>query len=151
MRSSAHGLSIDTPPGWDVRISQHPGSAPILHVASFPLNSRDGGFGAGATGRMGPDDAFAALVGYLVDQPVRPGIGLFSGVGWSPRLSVDQFSARQLEVTRPGQIGHQRFFTHAGRPFCLYAVLAPVRERPERLLKALSSVLATLRFEDGRH
>ena len=96
---------------------------------------------------MGPDDAFAALVEYLVDQRVKPGAGLFGGPGWNPRLSIDEFSTRQLEVTRPGQLGHQRFFTQAGRPFCLYAVLAPVRERPERLLRALSSVLATLRFE----
>ncbi len=147
MRSSAHGLSIEAPAGWDVRISQNPGAAPILHVATFTLKPGDGGFGAGATGRMGPDDSFAALVEYLVDERVKPGLGLFAGPDWSPRLSINRFSSSQLEVTRPGQLGHQRFFTHDGRPFCLYAVLAPVRERPERLLRALSTVLATLRFD----
>jgi len=41
----------------------------------------------------------------------------------------------------------KRFFTTAGRPFCLYAVVSPVRRRPAQLVGELSAVLATLRFD----
>jgi hypothetical protein len=47
-------------------------------------------------------------------------------------------------VTRAGHLGCQRFFSHAGRPFCLYAVIAPVRRRPAQLVGELSAVLSTL-------
>lgn len=146
MRTTAHGLSIDAPDGWDVRISQTPEGAPILHVATFALRSSDGGFGAAATQRMGADSAFAALVSYQVDAVVRPGVGLFGGGRWSPELRVGKFSPQQLEVTRPGQLGHQRFFTEAGRPFCLYAVVSPARRSAGQLVGDLAAVLATLRF-----
>ena len=41
-----------------------------------------------------------------------------------PRLAVDQFSARRLQRTLPGQVGCQLFFTAQHRPFCLYVVVA---------------------------
>lgn len=147
MRVSAHGLSIEVPGRWEARISRHGQSPPILHVASFTLHPGDGAFGASATARMRADDAFAALIEYQADHRLRPGVGLFEASAWDPRLRRAQFTPDQLQVTRAGQLGSQRFFTHAGRPFCLYAVVAPVRRRPEQLVRELSAVLGTLRFE----
>ncbi len=103
-------------------------------------------FGAGVTAVMGPDGAFAALVEYVGDRHVQPGAGLFAPRRWPPRLRVGEFSHDQLQVMRPGHLGAQRFFTAAGRPFCLYAVVSPVRRRPARLIGELSAVLATVRF-----
>ncbi len=145
MRTSAHGLSIEVPHGWEARIVRRPDSAPFLHLANFALQADAGQFGAAITGRMGPDSAFAALVEYLVDPDVTPGAGLF-GSRWKPRLGLHEFRHNQLQVMRAGHLGVQRFFTEAGRPYCLYAVIAPVRRRPAQLAGELSAVLKTLRF-----
>ncbi len=147
MRVSAHGLSIEVPNGWEARITRPSHSAPFLHVASFTLKADTGQFGAGVTARMGPDCAFAAVVEYLVDSQVRPDAGLFASSAWKPRLRVGEFAHAQLQVMRPGHLGAQRFFSHSGRPFCLYAVISPVRRRPAQLVGELGAVLATLRFE----
>jgi hypothetical protein len=145
MRTGAHGLSIEVPRGWEARIVRRTGGAPYLHVASFALHSDAGQFGAAVTGRMGSDSIFAALVEYLVDPDVTPGAGLFAS-RWRPRLGLHEFRHNQLQVTRAGHLGLQRFFTAAGRPYCLYAVIAPVRRRPAQLTGELSAVLKTLRF-----
>ncbi|HEY1569451.1 MAG TPA: hypothetical protein VGF68_20645 [Solirubrobacteraceae bacterium] len=147
MRTAAHGLSIDVPAGWEARIVRPPESAPYLHVASFALTADVGQFGAGATAAMGPDTAFAALVEYVVDRHATPGAGLFASRSWQPRLRVGEFGHDRLQVMRPGHLGTQRFFTTAERPFCLYAVVAPVRRRPAQLIGELSAVLATVAFD----
>jgi hypothetical protein len=146
MRVAAHGRSIDVPGGWEARIFRRPGSAPVLHIATFALSDRDGDFGAAATGRMRADDVFAALVEYRSDQKLRPGTGLFAATGRPSGPHVHEFKPTQLQVTRPGQLGSQRFFTEAGRPCCLYAVIQPSRKRPGLLVDELGRVLATLRF-----
>ena len=147
MRTAAHGLSMDVPMGWEARIVRPPQSAPYLHVASFALVADSGQFGAGVTAAMGPDGAFAALVEYVVDRHVQPGSGLFASRRWQSRLRLGEFGHDRLQVARPGHLGAQRFFTAGGRPFCLYAVVSPVRRRPAQLVGELSAVLATVRFE----
>jgi hypothetical protein len=147
MRITGHDLSIDAPQGWEARIFRRDGAAPVLHVATFALREKDGDFGAAATGRMRSDDAFAALVEYRSDAVVRPGVGLFAAVGRPAALRAHDFGSAQLQVTRGGQLGCQRFFTDSGRPFCLYAVIRPAGKRPERLAKELSAVLGTLAFD----
>lgn len=146
MRTSGHGLSVEVPRGWEARIVRRAESAPYVHLANFALHADAGQFGAAVTGRMGPDNVFASLVEYLVDADVSPDAGLF-GSRWRPRLGLHEFRHNQLQVTRPGHLGLQRFFTAAGRPFCLYAVIVPVRRRPAQLAGELSAVLRTLRFE----
>lgn len=145
-RVAAHGLAVRVPHGWEARIVRRRGGAPFMHVASCPLRADGGQFGASVTGAMGSDTAFAALIEYLVDHQVRPGTGLFAREGWHPRLRVGDFHRAQLQVTRPGHLGCQRFFSHGGRPFCLYAVIAPVRRRPAQLAGELSAVLSTVEF-----
>ena len=146
MRTSAHGLSVEVPHGWEARIVRRSPSAPFLHLASFALDADAGQFGAAVTGRMGPDSVFAALVEYLVDPDVRAGVGLFAP-RWRPRLGLHEFRPSQLQVTRAGHLGMQRFFTAAARPYCLYAVIAPVRRRPAQLAGELTAVLRTVRFD----
>jgi hypothetical protein len=146
MRVAAHGRSIDVPTGWDARIFRRPGSAPVLHIATFALRDHDGDFGAAATGRMRADDVFAALVEYRTDHKLRPGTGLFAATGPPIGPRAHDFKHNQLQVARPGQLGSQRFFTDAGRPCCLYAVIQPARKRPGVLVDELGRVLATLRF-----
>jgi hypothetical protein len=147
MRIAGHGRSIEAPDGWEARIFRRAGAAPVLHVATFPLADGDGDFGAAATGRMRPDDAFASLVEYRTDATVRPGVGLFAPAGPPARLRALDLLPNQLQVTRSGQLGCQRFFTDAGRPLCLYAVIQPARKSAERLAGELSGVLGTLRVE----
>lgn len=147
MRTAAHGLAVDVPVGWEARIVRPSESAPYLHVASCSLHADSGQFGAGVTARMGADSAFAALVQYLIDGRVQPDVGLFASRHWHPRLRLREFSHDRLQVMRPGHLGAQRFFTAAGRPFCLYAVISPGRRRPAQLIGELSAVLATVRFE----
>jgi len=147
VRTAAHGLSVDVPHGWEARIVRPPESAPYLHVAGFALTADSGQFGAGVTAMMPPDGAFAAIVEYVVDRHAQPGSGLFASTRWPPRLRVGEFRHDQLQVARPGHLGAQRFFTAAGRPFCLYAVISPARRRPAQVAGELSAVLATVRFE----
>jgi hypothetical protein len=147
MRVAAHGLSIDAPHGWEARVFRRPGAAPVLHVASFALHRDDGDYGAAATGRMRGDDVFAALLEFRIDEAVQPGVGLFEDSAGVPTLRTPDFAPAQLQVTRPGHLGCQRFFSAHGRPFCLYAVLRPARRRPARLVRELRDVLATLRIQ----
>ncbi len=143
MRISGHGLSIDAPDGWEARILRRPGGGPVLHVATFALHERDGDFGAAATGRMRGDDIFCALLEFVGDDRARAGVGLFEAEG-RPVPEPAQFRPNQLQVTRPGQYGWQRFYTDEGRLCCVYAVVMPRRRPLAALVSDLSRVLATV-------
>jgi hypothetical protein len=144
---AGHGISIDIPAGWEARIYRRDGAAPVLHAASFALHDGDGDFGAAATGRMRLGDSFAAMVEYLVDERLQPGIGLFAAEGVPPAPRLREFEPMQLEVTRPGQLGWQRFFTAAQRPCCLYAVIRPGAAAPAGMVAELGRMLKTLRLD----
>jgi hypothetical protein len=141
---AAHGISVDVPSGWEARIIKR-GAGAILHVATFPLLASDGDFGAAATGRMRLGDAFAALVEYVDPEMIRPAEGLYEA-NRPPVPRLHEFGSMTLQVTRPGQLGWQRFFTEADRTCALYAVIKPGAERPEKLVRRLAGVLSTLRI-----
>jgi len=145
VRIAGHGVAVDLPAGWDGRISQRQATGPVMHVATFPLLASDGDYGASATGRMRGDDVFAALLEFQGDARVRPGLGLFEAIR-RPLPEVPEFGPMQLQVTRPGQLGWQRFFTESGRALCLYAVIQPVRRPAPELVAELRGVLATIVF-----
>jgi hypothetical protein len=144
VRISGHGLSIDAPDGWEARILRRPGGGPVVHAATFALHEHDGDFGAAATGRMRGDDIFCAVLEFIGDDRARPGVGLFETSG-RPAPDAGEFRANQLQVTRPGQYGWQRFFTDEGRLCCVYAVAMPRLQTIGRLVTDLSGVLETLR------
>jgi hypothetical protein len=117
-----------------------------MHVASFPLHDGDGDFGAAATGRMRPGDGFVALVEYLPGDQLRPAVGLFEHRGVPTAPGPEDFRPNQLEVTRAGQLGWQRFFTASGRPCCLYGVIRPGTAGPGPTVTALGRTIATIRL-----
>lgn len=145
MKVAAHGISLDVPSGWEARIFKR-GAGAILHVATFPLLGSDGDFGAAATGRMRLGDAFVALVEYVDRDLIRPSTGLYAA-GRPPVPRLHEFGPLTLQVTRPGQLGWQRFFTEADRTCALYAVIKPGAQRPERLVRRLAGVISTLRIQ----
>ncbi len=144
MRISGHGLSIDAPDGWEARILRRPGGGPVLHAATFALHEHDGDFGAAATGRMRSDDIFCALLEFVGDDRARAGVGLFEADG-RPVPQPADFRPNQLQVTRAGQYGWQRFYTDDGRLCCVYAVVMPRRRTLGELVSDLSRVLSTVR------
>lgn len=124
-RIASHGLAVEVPPGWDARIYRREPEAgatshPIVHAATFPLPGERGDFGSGAVELMGPDDVLVVLVEFHVDAAATP---TFERHGWPAGLDPAAFDPFALQRTLPGQSGLQRFFTHKGRPFCLYVVL----------------------------
>jgi hypothetical protein len=144
VRLTGHGLSIDVPAGWEARIFRRAGGGPVLHLATFALEDGDGDFGAAATGRMGAGDCFATLIEYDDRERIHPGVGLFETIGRPALPRLPEFASSQLQVTRRGQRGWQRFFTDGGRPCCLYAVIQPGHLPPEPIVEHLGAVLRTL-------
>jgi hypothetical protein len=128
---TAYGVSVAAPPGWDVRARRAVAAAPetahvVLHAATFPLPTERADYGDGAVQLMGPDDVFVALVEFAPDAART---ALFAARGWPPPLAGGDFSRAALQHPLPGQAGTQRWFTVAGRPWCLYAVVGAWERR----------------------
>lgn len=138
---SAFGISLDVPRGWEARAFVHQGGEPTFHLASFPLPHTDGDFGTTATAAMPVDSLFLALTEYAL-RPAELARGLFA---CSPptRLGSEHLSERALVRPTPGQLGLQRFYSAAGRGFCLYVV---TRAASESRIRALNGVLASLDY-----
>ena len=60
---------------------------------------------------------------YMPGRSLAPGVGLFAHRGIPVPLDPRRFHPDALNRPRPGRLGYQRFFTEAGRPFCLFAVV----------------------------
>jgi hypothetical protein len=145
----AHGLRVELPRGWSGRVFRRPAGGATLHAGSFQLPLEDGEFGDRSTRAMPHGASFLALTEYRPGAGLEPGKGLFAS-GRIPRaLDPTAFSPTGLAHPRPGQAGMQRFFTAAGRPFCLYVVISGARiERPRQLAR-LERVLRSVRFQPG--
>jgi hypothetical protein len=140
-RVDAFGLSVDVPAGWEARGFRHEGGEPTIHLANFTLPPSDGEFGTRATGHMREGSIFVTLTEYRL-APADLDRGIFAND--IPRaVSLDAFSDRSLLLPRPGQRGHQRFFSAAGRGFCLYVVLRS-QNRAGALLGAANACLRSL-------
>jgi hypothetical protein len=121
---TAHGLSVAAPARWEVRIQRRATvtraerTYAVLHAATFALPERRDDFGGGVTNLMRSSDVFVTLFEYGPDAVGTP---LFAHHGL-PRVTPQLFGTNRLQRPLPGQLGCQRFFTHAGRAFCLYVV-----------------------------
>jgi hypothetical protein len=93
---------------------------PVAHFATFALPAEVGDFGGGAVNLMGSSDIFASLFEY---GPESIGRRLFARQGMPRTLATTDFRPTVLRRGLGGQSGTQWFFTEAGRPFTLYAVL----------------------------
>lgn len=148
MTLTAGGLSLQVPPGWEARIRRQPPSQPgrpgnvLLHAATVALPEQRGDFGSGVVELLGPEDAFVALFEYDAKDADTV---LFR----STRLPVPKpsdFSPDVRQRTRPGNTGAQWFFSVAGRPFSMHAVLGSHARRAPGAVR-VAGLLAGLRVE----
>lgn len=152
MDLSAHGITVDVPPGWDGEIYQRKAesnafapqserSEPVVHLANFPLMDDRGDFGSGAVEVMVAANVLIVLFEY---GPDSVGTELFRARG-VPRVSSGDFAPNTMQRPLPGQSGAQYFFTEAGRAFCLYVVLGS-HGRRRQLVPEVNQILSTLRL-----
>lgn len=126
------GINVQIPDDWYGRLYVDEGPAvgdatayPTGHFATFalPAISITGSFGSGATAVMGSSDIFVALLEYVADQYLQPGVGRFRDQGFPTGIVPSAFAPNALQVARTNQVGFQRFFTVKGRAFCLFVVM----------------------------
>jgi hypothetical protein len=142
---TGHGIAVQPPAGWDVRIYRRRAEPPetahaVLHAATFPLPAARGDYGDGAVQLMGARDVFVALVEF---HPSSTATALFADRGWPGALRPGDLSRSSLQVARFGQAGVQRWFTAADRAWCLYVVIGSWRDRValvERANRAVASI-----------
>lgn len=113
---------------------------PVAHVANFALPGALDVFGSQAVPAMAAGDRFVALVEYA---PEEAHTALFSRDGLPRRLRPADFSPSTLNRVLPDQVGTQVFATEAGRPLCLYVVVAG-RSGLGDAVREVNDVLATL-------
>ena len=133
MRLAAHGVAMELPRSWEGRIVRHAHAPATLHAANFPLPADDGDFATKAVADMPPDGVLVVLTEY---EPDLAGTELFAERGIPASLAADAAHPGALLRRLPGQAGVQRFFTHAGRAFCLYVVVGSLPSRPQLVAKA---------------
>jgi hypothetical protein len=142
------GIAVELPEGWEGTISgggfellsDGAVQPTVLHAGSFPLPAERGTYGSGAVEMMGPMDAFISLVEF---GPESAGTALFATDGPPKDLNQRQFDRNMLQRALPGQTGCQVFFSHDGRPFCLYVVLGSHIDRAD-ILPMVNAVLDRL-------
>jgi hypothetical protein len=149
-RISSAGLAVAPPQGWEAAIYRRPpapGEAtyPVMHAATVPLPPGRGDYGAGLVETLGPDDVFVGILEFGPDAATSP---LFAGLRAVPGLTPDCYRPRQLQRTILGQAGVQRFFTVAGRAFCLYSVVGSLAHRVP-LTDRANQVIGSFRVETG--
>jgi hypothetical protein len=147
-RIAAAGLSIEPPPGWEASIFRRPPSGgevtfPVVHAATVPLPAGRGDYGSGLVELLGPGDVFVGLLEFGAEAAGTP---LFSGLRGVPGLTPDVYRPRALQRTIRGQAGVQRFFTVAGRAFCLYSVIGSVAQRVPLTARA-NQLVGSLRVD----
>jgi len=162
---AAHGLSVETPPGWEGRIfrrlqhgevasastDQGPAAPageetfPVLHVATIPLPNDVGDYGSAAVEILGPSDAMVVVKEFSPRLATEP---VFSTPGLPRSLDANAFTPDALQRILPGQAGVQRFAHEAGRALCLYVVLGGWGNR-EQIVPGVNTVLASLRIDSA--
>ena len=147
-RIAASGLSIEPPSGWEASIFRRPPTSgevtyPVVHAATVPLPAGRGDYGSGLVETLGPSDVFVGLLEFGPEAAETP---LFSGLRGVPGLTPDVYRPRALQRTIRGQAGVQRFFTVAGRAFCLYSVIGSMAERVPLTARA-NQLVGSLRVE----
>ena len=156
-RLAGSDLSIELPTGWEAEIYRRPVELPpqgaagtrgetthtVLHAGNFPLPPNRGDFGSGAVEIMRRHEVLIVLMEYHADSA---GTALFRHEGLPLPLVADDFSPDMMQRPLPGQAGTQKFFSLAGRPFCLYVVLGSYRNRRDLVTQA-NHVLNSLNID----
>ena len=152
MKVRGHGMAVDAPAGWEVRISRRSSAAtepegrprPVLHAATMALPEVRGDFGGNVTGLLSQDDIFVSLFEY---EPAATSTPLFAS-RTRPVPTADDFSPAGLQRSIAGQSGRQYFFQEGGRAFCLYVVLGS-HARRAALVRTVRTVLDSLELTAG--
>lgn len=113
---------------------------PVMHLGNFALPPDRGDFGSGAVDVMTAQHALIVLLEY---GPECVGTALFRPRGLPEALRPADFSPNALQRQLPRQAGHQRFFTEAGRAFCLFVVLGAQANAPTLCAKTNAVLRAT--------
>lgn len=147
MRLQGRGIRTDLPVGWEgqldtgLQVLADGAVRPtVAHLANFPLPPGRGDFAGGAIQVMQPGDALIVLYEY---GPESVGTALFSGTGIPRWVTAQDFDRDVLHTRMPGMSGVQRFFTEAGRAFCLYVVVGSHIDRAD-VLSQINAVLASV-------
>jgi len=145
---SGFGLHLSVPRGWEAVIYRRVPSAgetthPVAQAATVPIPTQRGDYGGGIVETLGSNDVFVA---FLEFGNQAAGSALFPSVTDVPALIPDSYRARQLQRTIPGQAGAQRFFSMAGRSFCLYSVIGSVAAR-FALCRQANELIGSLRVQ----
>jgi hypothetical protein len=148
-RLAGRGFAVELPPRFEGRIFQRNAVAgaetfPILQVATFPIPAHAADFGGAATPLMSDGDIFVVVADY---GPSSLGRALFARQGMPRQLSENDFHPYLLRRGIRKQAGTQWFFTEAGRPCTLYAVLGSYQAR-QRLVPEINQLLAGLAISE---
>jgi hypothetical protein len=157
-RIAAHGITADPPAGWDAIIYRRPVQAPgpvgqalgaapetpmpILHLANFALPNERGDYGGGVVTGMRSGGIFVSVLQHHPSEAATP---LFAGRTAPWPLGADDLDPNAMPRRFEGGAGHQSFFVAAGRPYCLFAVIAGYDQRA-RLVPLINEALATISF-----
>ncbi len=157
-----HGLRVAVPPRWEGRIFRRSGapvagipalpgsptgtSFPVVHLATVALAFDAADYGGGIVERLGPSDAFVALKEF---DPTSTQRALFARHDLPRTLDSTSFDTRVLQRRLPRQSGMQRFFSHGGRAFTLYAVIGSHAQR-HRLASEITGVLRGIEITPAR-
>lgn len=144
----AFGLEVLPASGWDIAIYRRAPTGsertyPVVHAATVALPPTRGDYGSGVVELLGPDDVF---VGVLEFGPESVSTALFGAIGGVPGLTPDMYRPQQLQRTLLGQAGVQRFFSTAGRAFCLYSVVGSMANRVPLTARA-NQIIGSLRVQ----
>jgi hypothetical protein len=152
---AAHGLLIDPPAGWDVRIYRRAGddpatrrpdvspegtSNPVLHLSTVVLPDDRGDYGSTVVERLGDLDAFVALVEFDAEAA---GTALFRTSPVPRAIEPSDLQAHTLQRVITGQAGLQYFAQEQQRAFCLYVVAGSGGQR-NVIAQRVSAALASL-------
>jgi hypothetical protein len=150
VRLDAHGISVEAPEGWEVRITRRSTEGhdprshrrPVLHAAAEVTADRRQRNGGGVTATLGSDDVFVSLFEH---DPAASASALFADTGF-PVPELTDFAPNRLQRSIPGQAGGQWFFHVGGRAFCLYVVLGSFARRAE-LFNRLTPLLRSVQLQ----
>jgi hypothetical protein len=148
VRIADRGLALEVPSGWEARIfvpaAPPPAiNLPIVHASSVVLPTARSSFATEATPSLGSAGVLISLVEF---EAALAGVGLYAARGIPSGLRRAELDPAALQVPHPRQGGVQRFFSEAGRAFCLYVVAGLGPGLAERLGRA-NDVIASLRVD----
>jgi len=149
-RLNAHGLRLEVPEGWSARIFRYRAKppevhGPTIHAGNFAIPLDDADYGSTLTDHVTAGRVAFVYTELIPDRAVEPGRGRHAPTTLPGRFRLDEFSPQTMHITRPGQMGLQRFFSVGRRPASVYVVLGE-GSGVSRALSELNGFMASLEF-----